>query len=126
MKNSSSINKDYAKVESIVNRDGDQLPFAYSSPQSNEKDGSVTWHCGYDQDKKITSVFAYINGQERDRKIAYLPDEKEAIKARDILVNNGWTKIKPPEITIKYSDGSEKPLNREQKRELGRIINKNQ
>ena len=45
---------------------------------------------------------------------------KEAIYMRDELIKAGWKPLKPPEITVKYDDGKEKPLNRDQKRYLAK------
>jgi hypothetical protein len=49
---------------------------------------------------------------------------KEAIFARDELIKAGWMKLKPPEITVSYDDGTEKPLNRQQKRYLSKQLDK--
>ncbi len=112
-------NSEYAKIDSILNRKDGELPFGYFEPISS---GAVTWNCGYDVDMKITSVFCYDTGVSKEKKIQYLPSLEKAKETRDILIQSGWLPIKPPEITIKYADGSDKPLNRNQKRQLAKKL----
>lgn len=112
---------DYAMMSSILNPDDGSLPFGYYSP---ELDGKVTWKCGTDQEGKIISVFCYDDRGVLDKKIAVLPSMKDAVYAKDQLVEAGWLKIKPPEITVKQADGSDKPINREQKRKLQKNLKK--
>ncbi len=112
-------NTDYAKIDSILNRKDGQLPFGYFHGPS---EGKITWNCGIDQNGKITSVFCNDMGTHKDKKISYLANFEEAKKYRDILIADGWLPIKPPEITMKYADGSNKPLNREQKRQLAKKL----
>jgi hypothetical protein len=108
-----------AKIENILNRKGDLLPFGYYSID----DERVSWNCGYDQNNKITSIFS-CSEDKGNRQIAYLKDIKEAIYVRDELIKAGWKKLIPPEITVKYADGSDKPLNHKQKRMLAKTMNK--
>lgn len=58
----------------------------------------VYWICDYDDKNNITSVF-FKTGEE-DRHTAYLPNLKEVCKQRDMLIDNGWVKVKKPEITF--------------------------
>ena len=113
--------QNYAKVASILNQDGDKLPFGYYAPESN---GKVTWNCGEDATGKIVSVFQCDMGTHKDKKIAILNNIKDAIYARDELIKAGWQKLKPPEIVVKYEDGKEKPLTRKQKRYLNKQVEK--
>lgn len=109
----------YIKIESLLNREGNQLPFAYFSPKS---DGKVTWHCNVDpnNENKIISVFCFAGDTEnsRDRNITELKSIEEAINTRDTLIQDGWQKLKPPQVNITYEDGRQQPLNRQQKRYL--------
>ena len=118
---SQKLKNDYATINSILNPTDGSLPFGYFAPESN---GKVTWNCGRDTEGKIISVFCNDNGTHKEKKIAVLPSMKEAIHARDILIDSGWRKLKPPEITVKYDDGKEKPLSRKQKRYLAKTVNK--
>lgn len=111
---------DFVKIESILNREDDQLPFGYYNPQS---DGKLTWNCGYDAQNKICAVFCYSGDGGQDKKASYLENEAQAKYMRDELINNGWKKLDPPKIVIKYDDGSEKPLSRKQKRYLAKTVN---
>lgn len=109
--------KDFIKIESIINRENDQLPFVYFHPPS---EGKVTWHCGYDQDNKLTTVFCYKGVGEKDRKIGYLKDIDEALFFRDELVKEGWEKMKPPQITTsvqKKDEGIDENLIPEERQE---------
>jgi hypothetical protein len=109
------------RINSLLNPDDDNLPFAYYSPQS---DGKVTWHCGHDQNNKITSVFCYDGDGHKDKRPSYLNNVKEALNIRLQLIEAGWLKITPPEVTVKYADGTNKPLNRDQKRFLASKVKK--
>lgn len=108
------------QIENIVNREGDILPFAYYSPESQ---GKVTWNCGYDASQRITSVFCFKDGVETDKKSMYIENEVEAVKMRDELVKNGWKKLDPPKIefTVPDDKGGTRPLNRKEKRALERM-----
>lgn len=114
-------NRNFVRINSILNRKDNQLPFAYYSP---ETEGKVTWNCGYDQNDKICAVFAYKNGNEEDRRTAMLPTLQDAIMYRDGLIKAGWLPLDPPKITVKYDDGSEGNLNRKQKRGLTKKLEK--
>lgn len=112
---------DPAHIESILNRRDDVLPFGYFHPDTDAK---LTWNCGYGPKGEIISVFCYDFGTHKDKKIARLANMEQAIHARDELVNAGWMKLVPPEVTVTYADGEKKPLTREQKRYLARTIKK--
>lgn len=113
--------QDYIKINTILNRKDGNLPFAYfCSDNSN-----ITWNCGYDAQQKIISIFSCNDGiNDNDRKIQELPNMQKALEFRDMLIDNGWQKVKPPEIVVKYNDGKEKPLSRKQKRFLAQKVNK--
>lgn len=119
MEQQSSQNSTPFKIENILNRDGNILPFGYYS-MDNEH---VSWRCAYDQDNNITSVFS-CDYDKDNRQIKYLKNIDEAIAYRDELVKAGWQKIKPPQITAKSADGSDKPLNRQQKRYMAQQMEK--
>lgn len=111
----------FAKIKARLNQDENKLPFGYYSP---EMDGKLKWVCDYDQQNKIVSMFEYENGSEKDRVIGEHALLQEAIETRDQLIKAGWIKIKSPEITVKYADGMNKPMNREHKRYLAKQIKK--
>ncbi len=117
------------KTECLFNREEDKLPFALFSP---ETEGKLTWMCGQDAEGKITSVFCWDN---TDKRCQYLEDSEEsdangnskgidkAKFMRDSLIETGWKKLKPPEITFSYPGSNEKkPLTRRQKRALKRKL----
>jgi hypothetical protein len=114
------VKTDFVKIQSILNRKDDQLPFGYYCP---EMDGKLTWNCGFDPQNQIVSVFCMTENGTRDKKVAILPSMKEALFARDELIKTGWLPLKAPEITMKFPDGSSKPLSRKQKRYLQKQIN---
>lgn len=74
-------------------------------------DNMIYWICDYDEDKKLTSMF--FKRDDPERFIAYCTEE-EAIKQRDLLIDQGWIKCKKPEMVITF-DESNKP-NRAQRR----------
>ncbi len=108
-----------AEAESILNREGDILPFGYYNPDT---DGKLIWMCNEDAEGKITGVFSFDKGTNREKVCNYTKDLEEAKMIRDELVKNGWKKLEAPKISFSYS-GSDKPLNRKQKRYLKRKIN---
>lgn len=108
-----------AEAESILNREGDILPFGYYNP---ETDGKLIWMCNEDAEGKITGVFSFDKGTSREKVCKYMNDIADAQMIRDELVKNGWKKLEAPKISFSYS-GSDKPLNRKQKRYLKRKIN---
>jgi hypothetical protein len=108
-----------AEAESILNREGDILPFGYYNP---ETDGKLVWMCNEDAECKITGVFSFDKGTNRENVCKYMKDFAEAKSIRDELVKNGWKKLEAPKISFSYA-GSDKPLNRKQKRYLKRKIN---
>ena len=114
-------NTDYARIESILNPSDDKLPFGYYCP---DQGGKVKWIANYDQKGQLVSAFEYEDGPNKQRKIGVHKNLDEVKDVRDQLVQAGWLKIKPPEITIKYEDGSDKPLNRDQKRFLAKKLEK--
>ena len=104
------------QVDVPMNKDDNELPFGLYNP---ETEGKVSWLCDYDQDHKITSVFAFDNGDQSDRKVAYLGSIDEAKQTRDILLQNGWQKLKAPKVTFSYPGQKEgKPMNRQQRKWL--------
>lgn len=110
------------KVESLLNRDGDQLPYAYFHPES---EGKLTWFCGEDAEGKITSVFCYDYGTHKDKKCQYLPSIEEAKKVRDTLTggNPAWQKLKAPEVTFSFpGEKDPRPLTRKEKRYLKKKV----
>ncbi len=108
------------KVESILNQEGDKLPFAYFNPDT---EGKLTWICGEDAEGKITSAFCYDQGTHKEKKCDYLDSKDKAIEVRNELIEYGWKKLIPPEITFKYpGDKEPRKLNRKQKRALAKKI----
>ena len=106
------------EVESLLNREGNALPFGYHNP---ETEGKLIWMCNYDAEGRITSVFSFDKGTHREANTNYLKDMDEAISVRDELVNHGWKKMEAPKATFSYA-GDDKPLNRKQRRYLKRKI----
>jgi len=105
------------EVESLLNRETGELPFAYFEPTT---EGKLMWVCNYDAEGKITSVTQLPDGQ---RRIAYLEDKATAEKIRDELIEHGWKKLKPPKVTLTYPGQKEgQPLSRKQRRHLQRKI----
>ena len=110
------------KIESVLNRDDEILPYAFFNPKT---EGNVTWACGEDQNGKITSVFKYNNPQtnEKETNCEYVTLEK-AKDMREVLIQEGWRENKGPGITLKHPDTG-KPLNRSQRRKLAKHLVKN-
>jgi hypothetical protein len=110
-----------AKVENLLNREGDQLPFGLYNPAT---EGKLIWMCGEDAEKRITSVFLYDFGDRKEKACAYVENMEKAIYMRDELYKDGWKKIIPPEITftMKNDRGEDKPLTRKQRRYLAKKI----
>lgn len=114
------------KVENLANREGDLLPFALFSTES---EGKCTWNCGYDPQGKVTSVFCYKDNGKTERVVKVfddLPDRdayKQALYFRNELMENGWRKLEPPKIefTVPDKKGGNRPLTRKEKRKLGRM-----
>lgn len=107
------------QIESILNKKDGSLPFGYYAPS---EEGRVTWNCGYDKEGKIISIFCCDMGTHKDKRPAILPDLKAAIYAKEQLIANGWKPLEPPKITTTRDDGSEKPLNRKEKRYLSKQL----
>ena len=108
-------------VESVLNRDGDLLPFGLFNPLT---EGKVTWQCGADAEEKVTGVFKFEDPASgtRDRRCTYLTYE-EACATRDTLVAEGWRKIVPPEVRLRHPD-TKRPLTRKEKRRAAKKIAK--
>ncbi len=111
------------KVENILNREGDQLPFGYFEPS---QEGKIFWMCNRDSEGRVTSVFSYDGPDGKEKKASYLETVEDAIFHRDELIKAGWLAMKSPEVCfkIKSSDGTEvdKPLNRVLKRQLNKRL----
>jgi hypothetical protein len=110
---------DSSHAESILNRAGDVLPFGYYNPAT---EGKLIWMCNEDAEGKITGVFSFDQGTHRENTSKYLKDMDEARMIRDELINHGWKKLEAPKVSFSYA-GSDKPLNRKQKRYLKRKLN---
>ena len=95
------------KIESVLNREGEILPYAFFNPQT---EGKVTWACGEDHNGNITSVFKYVNSKtnEDETNCEYITLEK-AKEMREVLIQNGWRKSKAPNVVLKHPDTG-KPL----------------
>lgn len=112
------------KAEPVMNREDNSLPYAYFNP---ETEGKLTWVCGPDQDGKITSVFCMDLGTHKDKKCEYLPDIEKARWMRGELINAGWQKLKPPEVTFTFpGEKNPRQLSRTEKRYLKRKMKKMQ
>ena len=107
-----------SNAESILNREGDIIPFGYYNP---ELDGKLIWMCNEDAEGKITSVFSFDKGTNRENTCTYIKDIEEARMIREELIRHGWKKMETPKVSFSYA-GSDKPLNRKQKRYLKRKI----
>ncbi len=123
--NKKKFEKDFVKnfkIESVLNREGELLPYAFFNPKS---EGKVTWACGEDHNGKITSVFKYVDGKtdEEETNCEYVTLEK-AKEMRRVLIQEGWRENKAPGITLKHPDTG-KPLNRSERRKLAKHLVKN-
>ena len=107
-----------ASTESLLNRDDNVLPFGFYHPGT---DGKLIWMCNEDAEGRITGVFSFDKGTHRENSSKYIEDMNDAIEIRDTLINEGWKRLEPPKITFSYA-GTDKPLNRKQKRYLKRKI----
>lgn len=112
---------DSFKIEDVMNRDDNSLPYGYYHP---EYDGKVVWICDRDQDGNIVSVISQDHGTHKDKQPILVESAEKALLYRNMLIDAGWKKIKPPEICVKRPDGEKKPLNRSEKRFLKRKIKK--
>jgi hypothetical protein len=83
------------KIENLLNRDGDQLPFGLYNPLTQ---GKLIWMCNFDEENKITSVFNYTGNEKPERKCTYLKNKEEAVFFRDTLIHEGWLPLKLPKI----------------------------
>lgn len=111
------------KAESMLNREGDILPFGLYHPVLTER---LTWVCGEDKDGKITSVFNFKDENKNNSKdCKYLDTVEQAIYHRDELVKEGWKKMVPPEVTFKFpGEKDARPLNRKEKRKINKKMEK--
>lgn len=109
------------QAESLLNREGNVLPFGYFNPRT---DGKLIWICGQDPEGQIVSVFCYDFGTYKEKKCDLIPSIEKAMEIREELIKDGWQKLKPPEVTFSYAgkQGEKKKLNREQRRFLERKI----
>lgn len=110
-------------IENTLNAEGDVLPFGYFDPSTN---GKLTWICSEgrpraDRPPDIISVFMMDFGSHKEKKVTALENLEQARFFRDELVKNGWQKLIPPKIEFTM-DGSNRPLNRKQKRKLEKTI----
>lgn len=72
------------------------LPLCYRCVKY--KDGILLWMCGFDSEGKITSIFSCGN----ERHIYYLKDTTEVESIEIELINEGWVKLKRPEVTFTF------------------------
>jgi hypothetical protein len=73
---------------------GDKPPFGLMNPES---DGKVTWICNYLTTGKIFGVYtvnAFGPKEEREHLQGKELTLEEAVKERDVLVSEGWQKLK--------------------------------
>ena len=108
------------KVESVMNKEDDTLPYAYFNP---ETEGKLTWICGEDAERKITSVFCFDHGTHKDKQTSYVPDMEKVRYIREELIKNGWRKLDPPEVTLTFPGEKEpRTMTRKEKRFLQKKI----
>jgi hypothetical protein len=117
-------------MESKMNKPDGTLPFGLYNPESvvNGSDPKVTWLCDHDKDGKITSIYLFSDGGDTDRQCRYLPDLDTANQEKNILIDHGWLPLKTPTLSFSYKDddGTEKPMNRAQRRALEKKIQRAQ
>ncbi len=91
--------KDF-KIESLLNREGDVLPYGYYNP---ETEGKVSWVCGEDSEGKITSVFQFEDTKTdtKETNASYVTAQR-ALEMRNELIKAGWHKTVPPKINLKH------------------------
>lgn len=113
---------DGIKIESSLNSTDDNLPFGYYHP---DYDGKVVWICDKDQDGRIIYVISRDHGDHKETSDpVVVKDMEQAITFRNMMIDQGWKKIKPPEITIKRPNGDSTPLSRQEKRFLKKKLNR--
>lgn len=105
------------KVESVLNREGDILPFGLFFPPS---DGNFTWNCGVDAEGNVTSVYKSVQGNQK--RCEYVTYER-AVEIRDTLKEDGWLPIVPPKVQLTDPD-TKRPLTRAQKKRVARRLAK--
>lgn len=84
-----------------------KLPLTYKN--AHEKD--VFWVCDLDEEEKITSVFI----GHGDKYCAYLPNIEEIKKQEQLLIDDGWVKVKQPEINFTF-DAPKRSLRKEKRK----------
>jgi len=110
------------KLESIMNKEDDSLPYAYFNP---ETEGKLSWVCGYDAEGNITSVFCFDYGTHKDKKTSYISDIEKVRYVREELIKNGWKKLAPPEVTFTFPGEKEpRTMTRKEKRFLQKKMKK--
>jgi len=97
----------------------DKLPFYYHKVSP---DGTVKWACSHGPDGEIMSVYEFIP-DSKDKAKQYredvLKDFEMADKLRNTHIEEGWEPTQIPAMKFNMSD---KPLNREQRRKLAKVI----
>lgn len=83
------------------------LPLTYK--KMDDKD--VFWICDLDQDEKITSVFI----GHGDKFVAYLPNVDKIKEQEKLLIDDGWVKVKKPEINFTF-DAPKKSVRKEKRK----------
>lgn len=106
-------------VENVLNRTDNSLPFGLFHPPS---EGKLIWICNYDNEARIRFVYRNTNA---DSTAEYgegtYADLKQALWARDEHIKDGWQPLQLPELQLNVGG---QPLNRRQRRELQRKLNK--
>ena len=108
------------KIEVRLNRDEVTFPMALFNPRS---DGKVTWIA--DRSRTDPSLYIMVlsydlKGPLEEKTISEVNLET-ALLTRKTLVDDGWLKLVPPEVTIN-APGGKRPLNRKEKRWLSRQV----
>lgn len=72
----------------------------YKLPRSlrNPDVAGMIWVCGYDENKRITSVVSY----NKEREVYYLPDIKAVKEYEQQLLDAGWKDV--PDINLTFTD----------------------
>lgn len=110
------------KVDCVMNKEDDTLPYAYFNP---ETDGKLTWVCGQDAEGRYTSVFCYDYGTHKDKQPNYVPDIEKVRYIRKELIDAGWKKLDPPEVTFTFpGEKDPRKMTRKEKRYLNKKMKK--
>jgi hypothetical protein len=116
----SSDNENNIKFENIMNKEDGSLPYAFFNP---ETEGKLTWMCGYDAEQKITSVFCFDHGTHKDKVPNYVESIEKAEFMRQEIINSGWKKLTPPDITFTFPGEKEpRKMNRKERRYLDKKV----